>query len=111
VAIILLSNADIAYWRLYAARKELEVRREQYKLAQDQLSNAKKKVAAGPSPKIEIIRAEVGLAGRLELVINAETAVQSLQRELLRIINIKELPLEAPVNVNGCVKTSQQCAG
>ncbi len=99
VAIILLSNADITYWRLYAARKELEVRREQYKLAQDQLSNAKKKVAAGSSPKIEIIRAEAGLAGRLESVINAETAVQSLQRELLRIINLKDLPLEVPVNI------------
>jgi outer membrane protein len=99
VAIILLSNADIAYWRLYAACKELEVRREQYKLAQDQLSNAKKKVAAGSSPKIEIIRAEAGLAGRLESVINAETAVQRLQRELLRIINLEDLPLETPVNI------------
>jgi outer membrane protein len=99
VAINLLANADIAYWRLYAACKELEVRREQYKLAQDQLSNAKKKVAAGYSPKIEIVRAEAGLAGRLESVINAETAVQSLQRELLRIINLKNLPLETPVNI------------
>ncbi len=99
VAINLLANADIAYWRLYAARKELEVRREQYKLAQDQLSNAEKKVAAGSSPKIEIVRAEAGLAGRLESVINAETAVQRLQRELLRIINIKDLPLETPVNI------------
>ncbi len=99
VAIILLSNADIAYWRLYAARKELEVRREQYKLAQDQLNYAKKKVAAGSSPKIEIIRAEAGLAGRLESVINAETAVQRLQRDLLRIINLKDLPLETPVNI------------
>ena len=90
VAINLLANADIFYWRLYAARKELEVRREQYKLAQDQLTHAKKKVAAGSSPKIEIVRAEAGLAGRLESVINAETAVQSYQRELLRIINQKE---------------------
>lgn len=32
VAIHLLANADMLYWRLYAARKELEVRREQYKL-------------------------------------------------------------------------------
>jgi len=99
VAINLLANADIFYWRLYAARKELEVRREQYKLAQDQFTHAKKKVAAGSSPKIEIVRAEAGLAGRLESVINAETAVQSYQRELLRIINQKETPLEASVDI------------
>jgi outer membrane protein len=99
VAINLLANADIAYWRLYAARKELEVRREQYKLAQDQLNNAKKKVSAGSAPKIEIVRAEAGLAGRLESVINAETAVESRQRELLRIINQQDIPLEAKVEI------------
>ena len=99
VAINLLANADVTYWRLYAARKELEVRREQYKLAQDQLSQAKKKVSAGSSPKIEIVRAQAGLAGRLESVINAETAVESYQRELLRIVNLSDLPLEAPVEI------------
>ncbi len=99
VAINLLANADIAYWRLYAARKELEVRREQYNLAQDQLSHAKKKVAAGSAARIEIVRAEAGLAGRLESVINAETAVQSRQRELLRIINQQDIPLEANIEI------------
>ncbi len=99
VAIYLLANADIAYWRLYSARKELEVRREQYKLAQDQLNHAQKKVAAGSAPKIEIVRAEAGLASRLEAVINAETAVQSRQRELLRIINQEDIPLEATVDI------------
>ncbi len=45
------------------------------------------------------MRANAGLAGRLESVINAETAVQSYQRELLQIINQKELPLETPVQI------------
>jgi len=99
VAIYLLANADIAYWRLYSARKELEVRREQYKLAQDQLSHAKKKVAAGSAARIEIVRAEAGLSSRLEAVINAETAVQSRQRDLLRIMNKVDMPLEASVDI------------
>ncbi len=99
VAIYLLANADIAYWRLYSARKELEVRREQYKLAQDQLSHAKKKVAAGSAARIEIVRAEAGLSSRLEAVINAETAVQSRQRDLLRIMNKIDMPLEASVDI------------
>ena len=99
VAIHLLANADIAYWRLYAAHKELEVRREQYKLAQDLLSHARKKVAAGSSPKIEIVRAEAGLASRLEAVINTETAVQSRQRDILSIMNQEDTPLEAAVDI------------
>jgi outer membrane protein TolC len=98
-AIYLLASADIAYWRLYAARKELDVRREQYKLAQNQLSHAKKKVAAGSAAKIEIVRAEAGLAERLEAVINAETAVQSRRRDLLRIMNQADLPFEADINI------------
>ncbi|MBN2130579.1 MAG: TolC family protein, partial [Sedimentisphaerales bacterium] len=98
-AIYLLANADVTYWRLYAARKELDVRREQYKLAQDQLSHAKKKVAAGSAPKIEIVRADAGLSSRLEAVINAETAVQDWARELRRLMNDKDMPLESQMDI------------
>ncbi len=98
-AIYLLANADVTYWRLYAARKELEVRREQYKLAQDQLSHARKKVAAGSAPKIEIVRAEAGLSSRLEAVINAETAVQDWTRALRRLMNDDDMPLESKTNI------------
>ncbi len=98
-AIYLLANADIEYWRLYAARKELDVRREQYRLAQNQLSHARKKVAAGSAPKIEIVRAEAGLASWLEAVINAETAVQSRIRDLQRIMNRDDIPLEITMDI------------
>jgi outer membrane protein TolC len=98
-AIRLLANADVTYWRLYAAQMALAVRQDQYKLAQDQLSQARKKVAAGSAPKIEIVLAEAGLASRLEAVINAETAVQSYRRELLRIMNREDLPFEAAVEI------------
>ncbi len=98
-AIWLLANADVTYWRLYAARKDLEVRREQYKLAQDQLTHARKKVAAGSAPKIEIVLAEAGVSSRLEGVINAETAVQDWSRELRRLMNDDELPLESKTEI------------
>jgi outer membrane protein len=98
-AIYLLANADITYWRLYAALKELDVRREQYKLAQNQLSHARKKVAAGSAPKIEIVRAEAGLASRLEAMISAETTVQSRVRDLQRIMNRSDIPLETTVDI------------
>jgi outer membrane protein TolC len=98
-AIQLLAGADVTYWRLYSAKKELDVRREQYKLAQDQLSHARKKVAAGSAPKIEIVRAEAGLASRLEAVINAETTLQDWARELRRIMNDPNLPLESTAEI------------
>jgi outer membrane protein len=98
-AINLLASADATYWYLYAARKELEVRREQYKLAQDQLTHAEKKVASGSAAKIEIVRAEAGLASRLEGVINAENSLESAERELRRIMNRPDLPLNATTRI------------
>ena len=98
-AIRILGNADIAYWLLYSARKQLDVSREQYKLAQDQLVNARHKVEAGSAAKIEIIRAEAGLAGRLDAMIGAETAVRDRERELKRIMNQADLPLNVQIDM------------
>jgi outer membrane protein len=98
-AIYLLANADIAYWRLFAARRDLEVRREQYALALNQYRNAEKKVASGKSPRIEIVRAKAGLAGGLEGVISAENALESQERELRRIMNRPDLPVNARVHI------------
>ncbi len=98
-AIRILANVDIAYWELYAARKELDVRREQYKLAQDQLRHAHNKVASGSAPKFEIVRAEAGLSGRLEDVISAETAVRDRERDLKRIMNRRDMPLNSEAGI------------
>lgn len=94
-AIYILANVDVTYWQLYAARKELDVAREQYKLAQDQLRHARNKVQAGSAAKYEIVRAEAGLSGRLEDVITAETAVRDRERDLKRIMNRKDIPLNS----------------
>ena len=99
-AIYILGGADIAYWRLYAIRKQLVVSREQYKLAQNQLKHAHHKVEAGSAPKIEIVRAEAGLSSRLDAVIGAETAVRDRERDLKRIMNREDLPLHSPVDIN-----------
>ncbi|MGE5297315.1 MAG: TolC family protein, partial [Solirubrobacterales bacterium] len=97
--ISILSNADIAYWYLYSARKQLEVSREQYKLAQDQLENARHKVEAGSAAKIEIVRAEAGMASRLDTMISAETAVRDYERNLKRIMNRPDLPLNTQIDM------------
>lgn len=98
-AIRILGNADITYWELYAARKQLDVSREQYKLAQDQLENARHKVEAGSAPKIEIVRAEAGLASRLDAMIGSETDVRDRERDLKRIMNRPDLPLNVQMDM------------
>ena len=42
-----LTDAEKTYWLLYAARRELEVRKKQYDLAVAQLERAKRQVQAG----------------------------------------------------------------
>jgi outer membrane protein TolC len=98
-AISILANADIAYWYLYAARRELDVRREQYKLAQNQLEHARGLVESGSAAKIEIVLAEAGLAGRLEGVINAETRVLDRERDLKLIMNRQAMPLNSIIRI------------
>lgn len=98
-AIHILANADIAYWHLFAAHRELEVRREQYKLAANQLDHARRKVATGSAPKIEIVRAEAGLASRLEDVITAETTLRNREWDLKRIMNRDDMSVNSVVSI------------
>lgn len=98
-AINILAGVDITYWYLFAARRELEVRLEQYKLAQNQLTHARDKVEAGAARGIEIVRAEAGLGSRLEDVINAETAVRNLERDLRQIMNRDDMPVESEIGI------------
>ncbi|UCF17809.1 MAG: TolC family protein, partial [Phycisphaerales bacterium] len=86
-AINILAQVDTTYWYLLAAHRELEVRREQYKLAVDQLNHARDKVEAGAAAEINVVGAEAGLGRRLEDVIFAETALRNTERDLKRIMN------------------------
>jgi outer membrane protein TolC len=92
-----LAAAERAYWRLYAAQKDLEVRRKEYDLADAQLARARRQVAAGAAAEVEIIRAESGVADTLETIITAENALRDRERELKRIINQPGLEMGSPV--------------
>ncbi len=91
-----LAAVDRVYWRLYAARRVLEVRRQDYGLAQAQLATARRFVESGERSQVEVIRAEAALAGRLEGIITAENALRNRQRELKRALNRRDLPLGSP---------------
>ena len=85
--IMVLAAADRAYWRLYAARRELQVRKQQHELAIAQLERAKRFVQAGQMAQVEILRAEAGVARQLAAIITAENNLRDRQREFKRTIN------------------------
>jgi len=82
-----IAAADRAYWRLYAARKELTVRKQQYDLARAQLEQARRFVNSGERAQVEVIRAEAGVAAQLEAIIIAENSVRDRERELKQLLN------------------------
>ncbi|MFO0893816.1 MAG: TolC family protein [Phycisphaerales bacterium] len=95
-AIRVLANADRAYWSLYRAWRELEVRQQEYDLAVAQLQRARNRVAAGEAAEIEVIRAESGVGTTIEAIIVADNALRLRIRDLKRIMNDPSLPLDSP---------------
>ncbi len=94
--ISVIAAADRVYWNLYAARRVLEVRKQQFDLAEAQLARARRFVEAGQNPQVDLIRAEAGLAGQLATIIAAENDVRNRQRDLKRTLNKPGLSMETP---------------
>jgi outer membrane protein TolC len=91
-----VAAADRVYWRLYAARKELDVRKKQYELAEIQLGRARRFVSSGERAQVEIIRAEAGVAQQLEAIIIAENILRDRERGLKRVLNKRGLEMQTP---------------
>ncbi|MCX5645716.1 MAG: TolC family protein [Phycisphaerae bacterium] len=94
-----LAAMDRVYWRLYAARRELQVRQQQYNLAQAQLDRARRLVEAGQRSQVEIIRAEAGVADQLQAIIVAENSLRDRERELKRVVHKAGLDMQTPTIV------------
>jgi outer membrane protein TolC len=98
-AIRILAGADREYWNLYAAEQEVSVREQEYELALDQLRRAERRVQAGEIAEIEVVRAQSGLAETLAGIIQAQNALRLRQRNLKRIMNRPDLPLDSPTSL------------
>jgi len=94
-----LANADRGYWRLYAARRELEVRQKEYQLAQAQLEQTRRMVDSGEKSEVEVIRSEAGVAERLQNIIIAENELRTRERELKQILNQAGLRMDTPTSL------------
>ena len=73
---------DKAYWELYEAWGNLDIRRQQYEYANQNLEMVKRRVNEGLTATIEINRAEIGVADRMEALIIAETNLKLAQRQI-----------------------------
>ena len=89
-----LAAVDRSYWRVYAARQTLTVRQEELELAQAQLDRAQRLFDNERTPEIEVIRAQAGVAERLDGILRAEAELLRRQRELKRIINMPGLGMD-----------------
>ncbi len=99
-AIRVLAAADRAYWAHYAARRNLEVTVQQLELARAQAERAARRVRAGDAAEVEILRAESGVAERVEAVIVADNQLRRTRRELKRIMGLPGLPLEGDTRID-----------
>lgn len=95
-SIRVLATVDKAYWSLYNAWGELDVRRQQYEIAQQNLAMVKRRVAEGLTAAIEVNRAEIGVAERMEALIVANTRLKLSQRQLLQFLNDDRYGLDTP---------------
>jgi outer membrane protein TolC len=99
-AIEVLAAVERAYWRLYEAQQFESIARQQLELAEKQLQAARRLVQAGRFSTVEELRAEAGVLARRDAVISAQTAVMLIQRELKRIMQRPDLPVEFDTKIH-----------
>jgi outer membrane protein len=98
-AIRIVAKLDQVYWGLNAAWSELEVRRQQYQIALDNLKLVQRRVQEGLSAPIEVNRAEIGVAERVEQLVVAETNIKLRQRQLKFFMNDPDLAIDTTTTI------------
>lgn len=91
-----LAEVDRAYWRLDAARRQLEVRRKEYDLAVALLEQARRKQAVGTGKEVDVLSAETGVAESLEKIIITDNILRDRERDIKRLLHKPSLGMETP---------------
>lgn len=93
-----LADVDRSYWRLYASVKALEVVEQQHAVAVAQLERAQRKERAGSGTQVDVVRAQSGVADRVEQIIRAQNDVQLGERALKVLLNLPGLDADSPTH-------------
>lgn len=98
-SIRIIAMIDKAYWALNQAWTELDIRRQQYEYASQNLAMVQRRVKEGLSAAIELNRAEFGVTDRIEQLIVANTNLKLAQRQLKFLLNDSALPLDLDTGI------------
>lgn len=85
-----VGRVEEAYWGLVLALENLDVARTSLRLADEILQLTQAQVKNGILPPVTTLQAEAAKASREEAVIIAENAVETAQRNLQNVLNIRE---------------------
>lgn len=94
-----LAEVDRAYWRLYATIRALEVVEQQFVVAREQFDRAERRLRAGSGAEIDVVRAESGMAERVEQIIRTQNDVRLRERELKALLNAPGLEVGTPTAI------------
>ena len=103
-----LAAAERAYWQYYASYQFLQVRYRQYELALEQRAVAQRLVDEGVRTRVELTRAESGVALQFTGVIVAETNRRRAERALKRFINLPDLDVDTETTILPLTPVSPQ---
>ncbi len=92
----ILANAEKSYWQLFTARRILEVRERQHRLAEEQMARARRRVDQGDAAPIELLRAQSGVGRTIEQIIVADNVLRIRARSLKRFMNSPQYPVDGP---------------
>lgn len=95
-----LGEVDRAYWRLYASIRALEVVEQQYTVAREQYDRAGRRLNAGSGAEIDVVRAESGMAERVEQIIRGQNDVRLRERDLKALLNAPGLEVGTPTGLD-----------
>lgn len=98
-AVTVLANVEQAYWLHFAAHENLKIQLELYTIAQQQLQMSQRLVQEGVRTRVEITRAESGVAQRYEQVVSAELNRRIAERRLKRQMNHPDLSVESLTSI------------
>ncbi len=94
-AIRVLAATEQAYWAAFGAQHQLNILRQQVRLAEEQVSSARKLAAAEVISDVDVLRSEAGLLARQQVVVDAELQLLLRTRELKRVIQMPGLDVES----------------
>ena len=87
-AINSLFEVESAYWDLYFALADLDVRNQQRARAQRLVEVAQAQVNAGISAPLDVVRAKSSAAAQESSILDAQNTISQLRRRLLRAMGI-----------------------